>query len=183
MKFLSLDRTTRLRSRWVIQRPGRTPPHRLRPQRQRRTVGGEFLASRGMTEGRGKKVASPPLRLGGRGEAGPGQIKPMKRSWSGRTPRKRDLLSAEVPDMRPGITLRTQASIDKTEDFVTIGALVRLLRPSFGCSMAGTVGRKPSLIMHSYAKNMHCKRMDQVTEIQPAPAALRKLWNMRRLRP
>jgi hypothetical protein len=43
-------------------------------------AGGEFLGSRGMTAGQGKKVASPPLRLGGRGEAGPGQIKPSMTS-------------------------------------------------------------------------------------------------------
>ncbi len=95
MKFLSLDRPARLRSRWVIQRPGRTPQHRLRPQRQRRTAGGEFLVSRGMTKGQGKKVASQPLRLGGRGKAGPSQIKPVKRPQAGGLPKDRDMVAIQ----------------------------------------------------------------------------------------
>ena len=53
-----------------------------RAEAQRRMAEGGFLESRGMTEGQGKKVADPPLRLDDRGAAVPGQIRPVKRSQS-----------------------------------------------------------------------------------------------------
>ena len=71
-----------------------------------------------MTEGQGKKVASPPLRLGGRGKAGPGQIKPLKRPLSGGLPNERGALQTAGQELLAGEIHQPVTSIVRPTRYV-----------------------------------------------------------------